>query len=121
MNRFSVLLIMVLFCLPIFADPIPLDPIEPPIFGGGGEWDRSDILTPSASIDDGVINIETELATWGVTVTVYNDDGVVIYTSVSNDESTNHEFAIGTLAEGDYIIEVQLGEYLYEGNFIFND
>ena len=65
---------MVLFCLPVFADPIPLDPKDPPILGGGGgDWDKSEILVPNAEIENGVINIETALASWGVSVTVYNN------------------------------------------------
>ena len=119
MNRFSTLLIMVLFCLPVFADPIPLDPKDPPILGGGGrDWDKSEILVPNAEIENGVINVETALASWGVSVTVYNNDGAVVYTSVSVIESQSHNFAVGTLPSGDYTLEVQIGEDLYEGTFV---
>ena len=118
MNRFSTLLIMVLFCLPVFADQIPLDPKDPPGLGSGGIKDKSEILVPKAEIENGVINVETALASWGVSVTVYNNNGSVVYTSVSAIESQSHDFAVGTLPSGDYTLEVQIGEDLYEGTFV---
>lgn len=117
MKKVATLIFTLLFCVSIYAEEIPLKEKDKRDNNSGIRHNRTELIVPSASIEDGVINIETELATWGVTVTVYNGDGAVVYTSVSSSESTNHEFAIGTLAEGNYTIEVQLGEELYEGEF----
>ena len=50
---------------------IPLKPIDPGKRGDGN--DKSEILVPNAEIENGVINVETALASWGVSVTVYNN------------------------------------------------
>ena len=47
-----------------------------PEVGNGKELNRESILVPSASVENGVINIETELASWGVAITIYNSDGM---------------------------------------------
>ena len=82
--------------------------------------DRETIIVPSASIENGVINIETELASWGVAVTIYNSDGAVVYTSVSEGESKLHAFAVGTLPVDDYTLEVQIAENYYEGEILID-
>lgn len=117
MKKLLLTLIMVLFSLPMFADEITIKPKDPPKTGTGQTRNKTELIVPSASIEDGVVTIKTELASWGVTVTVYNGDGAVVYTSVSATESKTHEFTVGELAEGDYVLEVQLGEELYEGYF----
>lgn len=118
MRKLTFLIFTITFCIPLlYADDIKLEPKDPPKTGTGSGWERTELVVPSASIDDGVVTIETELATWGVAVTIYSSDGTVVYTSVSPVESKSHEFAVGTLAEGEYIIEVLLGEEYYEGEF----
>ncbi|MBE6311065.1 MAG: DUF3244 domain-containing protein [Bacteroidales bacterium] len=121
MRKFVTLLLIILFCAPILcAEEIKLNPKDPPKVGNGKELDRELINVPIASIENGVINIETELASWGVAVSVYDGDGVVVYSSVSNTESKEHSFAIGSLSTDDYIIEVQIGDDYYEGDFTIN-
>ena len=119
MRRIFSFIITIFFCLAVYAEKIPLKPIDPGKRGDGN--DKSEILVPNAEIENGVINVETALASWGVTVTVYNNNGAVVYTSVSAIESQSHDFAVGTLPSGDYTLEVQIGEDLYEGNFYFNN
>ena len=117
MNKFITFISAVIICLPMFAEEVKLEVKEPSGLGTGPKANRTEVVVPSASIEDGVVTIETELASWGVTVTVYNGDGAVVYTSVSATEGKTHVFAVGELAEGDYVLEVELGEDLYEGNF----
>ena len=115
MKKLTTLLLSILFCLTVYAEKIPLKPIDPGKRGNGN--DKSEILVPNAEIENGVINVETALASWGVTVTVYSSNGAVVYTSVSAIESKSHDFVIGTLPSGDYTLEVQIGDDLYEGSF----
>lgn len=119
MKKLVSLFFVVLFCTTLYADEIPIEPI--PGKNGDKKHDRETIIVPSASIENGVINIETEFASWGVAVCVYDGDGAVVYSSVSNTESKEHSFAIGSLSTDDYIIEVQIGDDYYEGEFIINE
>ena len=118
MRKHFLFLLLSFICMPVLADKIPLEPI--PKKEGEKRQNRELINVPIASIENGVINIETELASWGVAVSVYDGDGVVVYSSVSNTESKEHSFAIGSLSTDDYIIEVQIGENYYEGEFMIN-
>lgn len=118
MKKLATIILMSLFSIYLYADPIKLEPKDPPKVENGKDFNRSEILVPSASIEDEVINIETKLATWGVTVTVYNGDGAVVYTSVSAIESQSHDFTVETLPSGNYTLEVQIGENFYEGDFV---
>ena len=122
MKKIATFLFFVLFSLPaMFAEDIKLIPKDPPGSGSGKKLDRETIIVPIASIENGVINIETEFASWGVAVCVYDGDGVVVYSSVSNTESKSHSFAIGSLSTDDYTLEVQIGDDYYEGEFIINE
>ena len=122
MKRLVIFLFSFILCFPLVnAKDIKLEPKDPPKVGNGIEFDRETIIVPSASIENGVINIETEFASWGVAVCVYDGDGVVVYSSVSNTESKSHSFAIGSLSTDDYTLEVQIGDDYYEGEFIINE
>ena len=116
MKKITNLLLLISFCLPLFAEEIVLTPKERKDTNKKGN--RTELIVPCASIEDGVITIETELATWGVTVAIYNSDGALIHTSVSPVESKVHEFAVGSLSAEDYTIEVQIGSDIYEGTFV---
>ena len=121
MKKIATILFFVLFSLPVmFAEDIKLIPKDPPGVGDGKKHDRELINVPIASIENGVINIETELASWGVAVCVFDGNGIVVYSSVSNAECKSHSFAIGSLSTDDYSIEVQIGEDYYEGDFTIN-
>ena len=120
MKKTITLIFALLFSLYLYADPIELNKKEPPIKGSGSKNDRETINVPIASIENGVINIETELTSWGVAVCVFDGNGIVVYSSVSNAECKSHSFAIGSLSTDDYSIEVQIGEDYYEGDFTIN-
>lgn len=119
MNKllFTVLAV-VFFSINLFAEEIPIGKVEHPSkLGNGSHNDRELIIEPRASIEEGVVLIETDVAAWGVAVTVYNSEGAVVYTAASSEDATSHEFAVGNLPAGEYVIEVQLGEDTYEGVF----
>lgn len=117
MKKFVTILLIILFSVSVYAETEILLKEKYKKGNTGVGRDRTEIVKVRASIEDGVINIKTELATWGVTVTVYNSDSAVVYTSVSPMESKVHEFAVGTLPADYYTIEVQIGSNLYEGVF----
>ena len=56
--------------------PIKRELVMDPEVGNGKELDRESIIVPRASVENGVINIETEFASWGVAITIYNSDGM---------------------------------------------
>ena len=116
MKKITNLLLLISFCFPLFAEEIVLIPKDRKDTNKKG--DRTELIVPCASIEDGVITIETELATWGVTVAIYNGEGTLIHTTVSPMESKVHEFAVGSLSAEDYTIEVQIGSDIYEGEII---
>ena len=121
MKRLVIFLFSFILCFPLVnAKDIKLEPKDPPKVGNGIEFDRETIIVPTASVENGVINIETELASWGVAVTIYNSDGAVVYTSVSEEESKLHAFAVGTLPVDDYTLEVQIGDDYYEGEILID-
>ena len=90
MKKTITLMLALLFSLYIYADPIELNKKEPPNKGVDNENDRSELIVPTATIENGVINLETSMSTWGVNVTIYNGDGVVVYNAVSAEESMQH-------------------------------
>ena len=117
MKKFVLSCLIMFFCLPVVAEEIELKEKRTKSGEPGSLGNKNEYVVPSASIEDGVITIGTELASWGVTVTVYNGDDAVVYTSTSATEGKTHVFTVGELAEGDYVLEVELGEDLYEGLF----
>ena len=90
MKKTITLMLALLFSLYIYADPIELNKKEPPKKGEGNENNRSELIVPTATIENGVINLETSMSTWGVNVTIYNGDGVVVYNAVSAEERMQH-------------------------------
>ena len=121
MKKIATFLFFVLFSLPaMFAEDIKLIPKDPPGSGSGTKQNRELINVPIASIENGVINIETEFASWGVAVCVFNSNGAVVYSSVSNTECKSHSFAIEAFSADEYTLEVQIGENYYEGEFTIN-
>ena len=113
--RKSGLLLMLLFCFVLHAEEIIIEPIDKKDKGAGRE--RIEIIIPNAAIENGIITVKTELATWGVSVTISDENDDVVYSAYDTMESTTHEFAIGTLPTGGYTIEIQIGEDLFEGSF----
>ena len=84
---------------------------------GTGENDKELVLGLSACIEDGVLTIESDMATHGVVVAIYDSSNALVYTSVSEIESRTHEFVVGTLPAGDYTLDVQVGDTLASGDF----
>lgn len=114
MRRLFVLINLCVIANVLFAEELPIDPVDPP---DTKKRDRTEIVVPSAEITNGVVMVETERSTWGVSVYIRDEHGAVVYSAYDVMESTVHEFVVGTLSPGNYIIEIQIGEELYEGFF----
>lgn len=97
------------------AEGLNLDPIDPGQLDP--DPDKELVLDLCASIDDGVIILNTSLSTWGVTVTIYNGDEVPVYCSTSMDEGVTHQFYVGTLPADNYTLEIQIGDSAFTGEF----
>ena len=115
MKKIVVIFLMFLFSIPLYAEDIVLEPKDN--FDGSKRGDRTELIIPSAGIEDGVLTIESDMATHGVVVAIYDSSNALVYTSVSEIESRTHEFVVGTLPAGDYTLDVQVGDTLASGDF----
>ena len=121
MKKFATLFLTVFFCSSLFAEDINMNNKDKGSGGmsgsGGAEHDKELVVGVSASIEDGVLTIATDVATHGVVVSIYDSSCVVVYTSVSEIEGKTHEFVVGEQPSGDYILEVEIGDTLTSGEF----
>lgn len=78
---------------------------------------RSVTLKPTATIEGNVLTIQTALATENVEVYIKDSVGCIVYFSQSAGASRSHTFIIGTLPEGDYTLEVEIGDAFFYGYF----
>ena len=123
MRKFAVYILTTLLSFPLYAEDINIDNWDKKTGGSGNtggsgiEHDKELVLDLRASIDDGVITLNTSLSTWGVTVTIYNGDEVPVYCSTSMDEGVTHQFYVGTLPADNYTLEIQIGDSAFSGEF----
>ena len=115
MKKIVAIFLMFLFSIPLYAEDIVLEPKDK--FDGSKRGDRTELIIPSACIEDGVLTIESDMATHGVVVAIYDSSNALVYTSVSEIESSIHEFVVGILPAGDYTLDVQVGDTLASGDF----
>lgn len=78
---------------------------------------RSVTLDPIATIEGDALTIQTALATENVEVYIRDSVGSIVYFSQSAGASRSHTFIIGTLPEGDYTLEVEIGDAFFYGYF----
>ena len=117
MKKFILILVSILFCSSLSAEDIPLSKKDAGAGGYGMGNDKELVVGVSASIEDGVLTVATDVATHGVVVSIYDSSCVVVYTSVSEIEGKTHEFVVGEQPSGDYILEVEIGDTLASGEF----
>lgn len=72
----------------------------------------------TASIDDGVITTESNTYTGTISVTIQDEDGDTVLSTVEN-VSANSQFTtnVTSLADGTYTIYYTLGDTVYYGEF----
>ena len=117
MKKIVLLFCSVLFSFSLFSEEINLDKGKYQDPESPQKNDKELVLGLSASIEDGVLTIESDMATHGVVVAIYDSSNALVYTSVSEIESRTHEFVVGTLPAGDYTLDVQVGATLPSGDF----
>lgn len=117
MKKIVLLFCSVLFSFSLFSEEINLDKGKYQDPESPQKNDKELVLGLSASIEDGVLTIESDMATHGVVVAIYDSSNALVYTSVSEIESSIHEFVVGILPAGDYTLDVQVGDTLASGDF----
>ena len=72
----------------------------------------------TASIEDGIITTESNAYSGTITVTIKDEDGDTVLTTVEN-VSANSQFTtnVSSLADGTYTIYYTLGDTVYYGEF----
>ena len=97
----------------IIADPIEL------VIETGQSTNRPRTGVPiAASIESGVITTETNTYSGTITVTIEDEDGETVLSTVEN-VSANSQFTtnVSSLADGTYTIYYTLGDTVYYGEF----
>ena len=85
-------------------------------------WDkdkRSITLEPTATIDGNIIRIYTDVATSGLHTSIKDIIGNIVYTYNDMTPSRCHTFEVYDLPEGEYILEVEIGEESYYVTFSY--
>lgn len=116
MKRLFIFLVTALFGLSIiYAECLTVQLYTD--FKKKGQDRRSVTLDPIATIEGDALTIQTALATENVEVYIRDSIGSIVYFSQSAGASRSHTFIIGTLPEGDYTLEVEIGDAFFYGYF----
>lgn len=81
---------------------------------------RSITLEPTATIDGNTIRIYTNVTTSGLHTSIKDSMGNIVYTYNDTAASRCHTFEVYGSPEGEYIIEVNIGEDSFYGDFIID-
>lgn len=87
------------------------------------EWnkdERSITLEPTATIDGNIIRIYTNVTISGLHTFIKDSMGNIVYAYNDMTPSRCHTFEVYDLPEGEYILEVEIGEESYYGDFIID-
>lgn len=83
-------------------------------------WDkdeRSITLEPTVTIDGNTIRIYTNVAISGIHTSIKDCMGNIVYTYNDMTPSRCHTFEVYDLPEGEYILEFEIGDTAFYGNF----
>ena len=78
---------------------------------------RSITLEPTATIDGNTIRIYTNVTTSGLHMSIKDSMGNIVYTYNDMTPSRCHTFEVYDLPEGEYILEFEIGDTAFYGNF----
>lgn len=84
------------------------------------EWvqdERSISIVPNATIDGNTIRIYTDIAVEEIQVKVEDENGNAIYANSNMTSSKLHIFEINSLEQGEYTLEITIGDENYYGIF----
>ena len=79
--------------------------------------ERSINLGPTATIDEGILRIDTNVSVAYVWVVIKDDNGNVVYSGYDGTTARSHQFAMGDLPEGCYTLEINLSGNDFWGDF----
>lgn len=82
---------------------------------------RSITLEPTATIDGNTIRIYTNVPISNLQVAIKDSMGNVVYTYNDTTSSRCHTFEVYDLPEGDYTLELKIGEEAFYGDFSVQD
>ncbi|WP_288948192.1 DUF3244 domain-containing protein [uncultured Bacteroides sp.] len=88
-----------------------------------GNWDkdkRSITLIPTATIDGNTIRIYSDVTISGLQTSIKDSMGNIVYSYNDMTSSRCHTFEVYSLYEGEYTLELKIGEDSFYGNFIFD-
>lgn len=78
--------------------------------------ERSISIVPTATIDGNTIRIYTDIAVEEIQVKVKDENGNAIYANSNMTSSKLHIFEINSLEQGEYTLEITIGDENYYGN-----
>lgn len=88
-----------------------------------GNWDkdeRSITLVPTATIDGNTIRIYSDVTISGLQASIKDSMGNIVYSYNDMTSSRCHTFEVYGLPEGEYTLELKIGEDSFYGNFIID-
>lgn len=80
--------------------------------------ERSITLEPTATIDGNIIRIYSNVTIMNLEMSIKDSMGNIVYFYNDMTPSRCHTFDIDDLTEGEYILEIRIGEESYYGSFI---
>ena len=116
--KILLLLIMSFF----FCNNILAEEVEIALHCGNNNKDkvkdeRSIILEPMATIDENTIRIYTDVAVSELQLSIKDSMGNVVYTCSDMTSSQCHTFEVNALLEGEYMLEIEIGDESFYGYF----
>ena len=119
--KYLLLVLGIFYCMGIKAieEDIPLYRTS----DSKGNWDkdeRSITLVPTATIDGNTIRIYSDVTISGLQASIKDSMGNIVYSYNDMTSSRCHTFEVYGLPEGEYTLELKIGEASFYGNFIID-
>lgn len=112
--------ILLLFITLLYCNSVLSEGVTVTVYGDNKKDrnldDRSLSFMPTVTIDGTTLRIYSDVAVEGVSVVVKTLSGDVVYSAVDATASRCHTFELHTLAEGDYLLEIYLGDVFFYGS-----
>lgn len=82
-----------------------------------GKDERSISIEPTATIEENTIRIYSDVTISGLQVSIKDNMGNVVYSYKDMTPSRCHTLEVYELLEGEYILEISIGEDVFYGDF----
>lgn len=90
----------------------------------GKEWPvkRTPPIIPTLEYDGNVFTVTTPLTTECVPLSIYSEDGTMVYSFTNCEPARSHSFTVTALIPGDtYTVEVTIGSITWTGDFTWEN